>query len=597
MSNTMNHIKKAFACFFLLILLTACKSNTPKEVISDNGSDGNEISRLTFLSMSPAFTIDGVPILSLEWFISEKDRNYSICLFDETKNNNCDLLTSVTNTLKTDVKINDILGAANKPVFILSSKRDGTDLINSNKLNINNALTKHLIKYIKANPSEENAFFGQSVALSADAKTLVIGADEESNGTHLYAGAVYIYKLGIDGWKQIEKLIPITVFDQYYFGYAVSLSDDGKTLAVSARGDGSSISAGINSPQDNNRPRSGAIYIYQYNNTWEQTAYLKQSTIKSQSDFGESVSLSGNAKLLVVGAPRYDEFNDDNIGAAYIFENESNVWTLKQALIPKTPQINQRFGINIMSLQFGTSVEFNKDGTTLAIGAPADSSILPGVSKPDEGTTPKITSSGAVYLFERNGVQWEETVHIKSSNLIDQARFGKKISLNSDGNLLAVSAPKDRSSPTSASEFGAVYVFNKVNNNWQQRDYIKITNSHNDASFGSSLSFNASGSMLAIGSEKESSASTGINGNQSDISSLRAGAVYLFEYSNKKWIQKYYIKAPTVSMKDYFGGALALSADGKSLAVGARYEDSEATDIQGDQANDLKTNSGAVFIY
>jgi hypothetical protein len=42
---------------------------------------------------------------------------------------------------------------------------------------------------------------------------------------------------------------------------------------------------------------------------------------------------------------------------------------------------------------------------------------------------------------------------------------------------------------------------------------------------------------------------------------------------------------------------VALSGDGSTLTVGAQWEDSNATGIGGDQANNSATNAGAVYIY
>jgi hypothetical protein len=58
-----------------------------------------------------------------------------------------------------------------------------------------------------------------------------------------------------------------------------------------------------------------------------------------------------------------------------------------------------------------------------------------------------------------------------------------------------------------------------------------------------------------------------------------------------------YFKASNTGANDQFGYAVALSADGNTLAVGAPYEDSEATGIGGDQTNDLSDSSGAVYIF
>ncbi|MCW9036977.1 MAG: FG-GAP repeat protein, partial [Altibacter sp.] len=58
-----------------------------------------------------------------------------------------------------------------------------------------------------------------------------------------------------------------------------------------------------------------------------------------------------------------------------------------------------------------------------------------------------------------------------------------------------------------------------------------------------------------------------------------------------------YIKASNTDISDTFGGYVALSGDGLTLAVGAVGEDSNATGINGDESNNDAGNSGAVYVY
>jgi hypothetical protein len=58
-----------------------------------------------------------------------------------------------------------------------------------------------------------------------------------------------------------------------------------------------------------------------------------------------------------------------------------------------------------------------------------------------------------------------------------------------------------------------------------------------------------------------------------------------------------YIKASNAGANDTFGTAMAISADGSTLVVGASEEDSNATGIDGDQANNTGTDSGAVYVF
>lgn len=58
-----------------------------------------------------------------------------------------------------------------------------------------------------------------------------------------------------------------------------------------------------------------------------------------------------------------------------------------------------------------------------------------------------------------------------------------------------------------------------------------------------------------------------------------------------------YFKAPVVDSDDHFATTLAMSADGSTIVVGVPDEDSNATGIDGDDTDDSRTDSGAVYIY
>ena len=58
-----------------------------------------------------------------------------------------------------------------------------------------------------------------------------------------------------------------------------------------------------------------------------------------------------------------------------------------------------------------------------------------------------------------------------------------------------------------------------------------------------------------------------------------------------------YFKASNTDDGDSFGVAIALSADGTTLAVGANREESIATGINGDQNDNSASNSGAAYVF
>ena len=61
---------------------------------------------------------------------------------------------------------------------------------------------------------------------------------------------------------------------------------------------------------------------------------------------------------------------------------------------------------------------------------------------------------------------------------------------------------------------------------WSQQAYLKASNAEAGDPFG--LSVGVSGNTVVVGAPYESSAATGVNGNQSDNSATYAGAAYVY---------------------------------------------------------------------
>jgi hypothetical protein len=86
----------------------------------------------------------------------------------------------------------------------------------------------------------------------------------------------------------------------------------------------------------------------------------------------------------------------------------------------------------------GKGVALSGDGTTMAVGAPYESSKAKGVDGDQKDNS--VYSSGAVYVFTRAGNGWAQQAYIKASNPGQSDKFGYAVSLSQDGNTLAVSA-------------------------------------------------------------------------------------------------------------------------------------------------------------
>ena len=57
------------------------------------------------------------------------------------------------------------------------------------------------------------------------------------------------------------------------------------------------------------------------------------------------------------------------------------------------------------------------------------------------------------------------------------------------------------------------------------------------------------------------------------------------------------VKASNAESYDEFGSAMALSRDGKVMAVGARGESSSAKGVNGNQNDNSAQGAGAVYVF
>ncbi|RLA06568.1 MAG: hypothetical protein DRQ51_09060, partial [Gammaproteobacteria bacterium] len=466
----------------------------------------------------------------------------------------------------------------------------GATCYDSDELSVSGNL-KEAIGYFKASNTGINDYFGESIAISGDGRTLAVGSDgEDSNATGINgdqtdnsafsSGAVYIFTRTGLTWTQ-QAYIKASNTDAYdWFGSSVAISADGNTLAVGARGEDSNAT-GINGDQgDNSASYAGAVYVFtRAGITWTQQAYIKASNTDAYDYFGGSVALNDDGNTLAVGAPYTNWTNGSNhyydIGWIYVFVRSDTSWTQQYNTRLLNPQYREHD-------KLGSSVTLSSDGNTLAVGAIGDDSNGSIIND-------SADNAGAVHVYIRSGTTWSYQAYIKASNAGTDDYFGYSVATSNDGNTLAIGAYKE--SHTS----GAVYVFIRTDINWEQQAYIKSSN--NSGYFGSSVALNADGNILAVGATGEDSNAKGINGNQSDNSASDAGAVYVFTRAGITWTQQNYIKASNTGAGDSFGLSMTLSSDGSTLAVGSDGEDSNATGINGDQTDNSASKSGAVYLY
>ncbi len=333
----------------------------------------------------------------------------------------------------------------------------------------------------------------------------------------------------------------------------------------------------------------------------EAIGYFKANITNIDDYFGSSVALSGDGNTLAVGVV-FDSngqagvFNvkmpaigtpNDQSGAVYVFTRNSITleWSRQAYIKASNAEENDRFGF---------AISLNNDGSTLVVSAIREDSNATSINGNQNNNL--SLGSGAAYVFVRDSssLNWSQQAYIKSSSSEALDGFGQSLSLNANGNTLAVSTTRE------SSNAGAVYVFERSSSNWVQQAYIKASNTDENDEFGHSISISRDGNTLAVGAISEDSAATGIDGDQGNLSgstTFNTGAVYLFTRNNATWSQQEYIKASTTYSEDQFGWSVALSGDGRTLAVGARNESSQTMGINGDDSDNSLNDAGAVYLF
>jgi trimeric autotransporter adhesin len=162
--------------------------------------------------------------------------------------------------------------------------------------------------------------------------------------------------------------------------------------------------------------------------------------------------------------------------------------------------------------------------------------------------------------------------YLKASNAEIRDQFGQAVALSADGYTLAVSAVFESSNASGVNgdqannlsqQSGAVYVFRRRGNAWQQEAYLKAGTNQLQQRFGVDIgvdfhatALSADGSILAVAAPRE------------DVQGVEdAGTVYVFRRTRNAWRLVATLHAPELLSVGIFGSSLDLSHDGRTLKV------------------------------
>ncbi len=287
--------------------------------------------------------------------------------------------------------------------------------------------------------------FGWSLAMDGD--LLVVGAPGVNTPNAFNVGAVFIYAFNGTTYVYQETLQQPANDDDLddRFGYSVAIANG--RIAVGCTGD------------DDRAENAGAVYVFVDDpvDGWTQETKLLPTSIMEEDVFGFSVSMKG--QYLAVGCPG-DDFADGGEGSAFIYETINGTWFFREFVTAPDQTLSANFGLD---------VAIDNDGTFLT-GAIGD----------DENGT----NRGAAYVYRRtNTTTWTLEQKLLASDSVNPASFGYRVDL--EGDLAVVAARNDWNGGSPSS--GSVYAFTFDGIDWNEHAKIGATDNLAGNQFGSSI--------------------------------------------------------------------------------------------------------------
>ena len=280
-------------------------------------------------------------------------------------------------------------------------------------------------------------------AISRDGNYLADGGFYNDGGE----GGVWMFKRNGPAWTQIAKLkAPDNAWQQRNFGYSVSLSADGSTLAVGASYSNDSFS------NTRGMIQKGNVYVYTLNGG-TYTLQGDSLTWGTYQQFGYEVSISDDGNTLLVGADT----------GAFVYVRNAGVWSLQAGLIPPGS---------------GWYVKLSGDGNTALVGG-----NLTGTFK------------GNISIYHRTGTTWAaEATGLYNTQVTLGDWYPWSIAISQNGNVVAAS------DIFASNQTGRTFIYTRNAGVWSLTDST-IYDGGYTFDQGNAIALSSSGDSLAVGSK------------------------------------------------------------------------------------------------
>jgi hypothetical protein len=354
--------------------------------------------------------------------------------------------------------------------------------------------------------------FGESVAVSGDGATVLVGAPSQTGGERKEhkEGVVYVFVRSHGAWVQQGgaqgrngTLATPGGFAGGAFGTSVALSGDGNTALVGS---------------PDSRAGAGLAWVFTRSGaSWSESQKLVNNSSERQRHFGGQVALSADDGTAVVGVE-----GQEREPAVLIFTRSGSTWSAQQRIE------GVRGGLALSS-----------DGSTLLVGST---------------------------VFVRSGSTWsQQGPPLSGSNQVGASGFGASVALSADGATAFIGGPEDhRCTSCVNSSVGATWAFTRSGSTWsQQGGKLTATGMQLEGHFGESVALSANGNIALVGGPG--------NG---EIKPAEPGAVYVLERSGSAWTQRgQFVPSGPRWQEELengppeFGTAVATSSSGRTVVV------------------------------
>jgi len=239
----------------------------------------------------------------------------------------------------------------------------------------------------------------------------------------------------------------------------------------------------------------------------------------------KTLAIDEDGDVIAVGAYQEDTGGATS-GTVYIFTGSGSYTEVQIIRNPGTAGAN-----------FGKGLALSKDGNTLVVGAPVDTS-----------------SQGKVYVYVRTATTWDLTATLQSATPVNGDLFGQDVDINALGTRLLIGANGEEKA----------YIFDLIDDVWTENVNTLSPSLTAGGAYGFSVSLSRDGNYAAVGDYLN------------DTGTANEGAVFVYYTGDDDagtWAEQAALQrtgavdAPRAG--DNYGYSVCLDCDGDVLLVGS----------------------------